>query len=77
MQPPRTILFAADFSEDSIEAFRLACLLAAEDKTLVIVFHVIDTDQDAEARTSPSIPALQASRERQMRRSRSRTIRSS
>jgi len=42
MQPFRTILFAADFSESSKEAFRAACSLAVETKTRLIVLHVID-----------------------------------
>jgi len=42
MQPFRTILFATDFSEGSNEAFRLACSLAAENKTRLIVFHVVE-----------------------------------
>ncbi|MGP0064278.1 MAG: universal stress protein [Isosphaeraceae bacterium] len=67
MKTPRTILFAADFSEDSIEAFRVACSLASRDETLMIVYHVIDTDRDAEARSSPSVQALEAAREQQMR----------
>ncbi len=40
MQPFRTILFAADFSENSNEAFRAACSLAIEDKTRLVVLHV-------------------------------------
>ncbi len=67
MQTPRTILFAADFSEDSIEAFRVACKLAAQDKTLLVAFHVIDIDHDQEARDAPSIQALLAAREHRMR----------
>ena len=37
MQPFRTILFAADFSENSKEAFAQACSLAVEDKTKLFV----------------------------------------
>jgi nucleotide-binding universal stress UspA family protein len=40
MQPFRTILFAADFSENSREAFRAACSLALENKTRLFVLHV-------------------------------------
>ena len=42
MQPFRTILFAADFSENSKEAFRAACSLAVEDKTKLVVLHVVE-----------------------------------
>jgi len=44
MQPFRTILFAADFSENSKEAFHAACLLAIESQTRMIVLHVVDPD---------------------------------
>ncbi|MGP0063750.1 MAG: universal stress protein [Isosphaeraceae bacterium] len=40
MQPFRTMLFAADFSENSKEAFRIACSLAVENKTRMFVLHV-------------------------------------
>jgi nucleotide-binding universal stress UspA family protein len=40
MTPFRTILVAADFSERSREAFRVACALADETKTRVFVLHV-------------------------------------
>lgn len=36
----RTILVAADFSESSREAFRIACSLAREDRTRLFVLHV-------------------------------------
>ena len=42
MQPFRTILFAADFSENSKAAFRVACSLAVEEKTRLIVLHVVE-----------------------------------
>jgi len=42
MQPFRTILFAADFSENSQEAFRAACSLAVENQTRLIVLHVVE-----------------------------------
>jgi len=42
MQPFRTILFAADFSENSQEAFRAACSLAVETKSRLIVLHVVE-----------------------------------
>ena len=42
MQPFRTILFAADFSENSQEAFRTACSLAVENKSRLIVLHVVE-----------------------------------
>ena len=39
MQPIRTILFAADFSENSIEAFHTACALAVGKQTRLVVLH--------------------------------------
>ncbi len=42
MQPFRSILFAADFSENSKEAFEMACKLAVEDKTRLFVLHVAE-----------------------------------
>jgi len=42
MQPFRTILFATDLSDGSNEAFRMACSLAVENKTRLIVVHVVD-----------------------------------
>jgi nucleotide-binding universal stress UspA family protein len=44
MIPHRTILFAADFSANSQDAFRVACLFAAANKTRLIVLHVIEPD---------------------------------
>lgn len=52
MEPFRTILFAADFSERSREAFRLACSLGNE-KTQLIVLHV---DSGPSAVETPSVP---------------------
>jgi nucleotide-binding universal stress UspA family protein len=40
----RTILFAADFSENSQEAFRAACALADEGQTQLHVLHVVEPD---------------------------------
>jgi nucleotide-binding universal stress UspA family protein len=40
MQPFETILFAADFSENSKEAFRAASSLAIENTTRLVVLHV-------------------------------------
>ena len=40
MQFFQTILFAADFSRNSHEAFRLACSLAPETKTRIIAVYV-------------------------------------
>jgi nucleotide-binding universal stress UspA family protein len=40
MQPFRSILFAADFSLNSKEAFRAACSLVVENKTRLVVLHV-------------------------------------
>jgi nucleotide-binding universal stress UspA family protein len=42
MIPFRTILVAADFSESSRDAFRVACSLARQDKTRVFVVHVME-----------------------------------
>ena len=42
MLPFRTILVAADFSGSSRDAFRLACSLAREFKTRVVVLHVVE-----------------------------------
>ncbi len=42
MYPFRTMLFAADFSEDSTQAFRLAGSLAVENKTRIVVLHVLE-----------------------------------
>src|SRR6516165_7713004 len=44
MQPFRTILIAADFSENSKEAFRAACSLATGDETRLLVLHVAEPD---------------------------------
>lgn len=65
MQPPRTILFAADFSENSVEAFRVACSIAGP-RTRLIVLHAIDPDSDA-AGTTPGAEALRATLVRQLR----------
>ncbi len=42
MTPFQTILFAADFSESSHEAFHTACSLAVEGQTRLHVLHVIE-----------------------------------
>ena len=42
MQPFATILFAADFSENSKEAFRAAWSLAVENETRLVVLHVVE-----------------------------------
>ena len=42
MRPFRTMLFAADFSANSQDAFRLAGSLAVENKTRIIVLHVVE-----------------------------------
>ena len=42
MQPFGKILFAADFSDNSKEAFRAACSLAMENKTTIVVLHVAE-----------------------------------
>jgi nucleotide-binding universal stress UspA family protein len=66
MRPFRTILFAADFSENSIDAFRVACLLASRDQALLILFHVIDENRAEGMPASTEIEALEALREKQM-----------
>lgn len=67
MPPLRNVLFAADFSENSVDAFRMACELAARDDALLIVLHVIDGNRDEGARPSPGIEAFAATRERRLR----------
>jgi nucleotide-binding universal stress UspA family protein len=42
MQSFQTILFAADFSDNSKEAFRAACSLAVENETRLVVLHVAE-----------------------------------
>jgi len=42
VQPFQTILFAADFSDNSKEAFRAACWLGVENKTRLVVLHVAE-----------------------------------
>jgi len=42
--PFRTMLVAADFSESSRQAFRVACSLAREEKTRIVVVHVVEPD---------------------------------
>jgi nucleotide-binding universal stress UspA family protein len=44
MQPFQAILFAVDFSENSTAAFRVACRLATERATRLVVLHVIEPD---------------------------------
>jgi nucleotide-binding universal stress UspA family protein len=48
MQPFRTILFAADYPHHAKEVFHLACSLATEGKTRLIVAHVIEPNWVAE-----------------------------
>jgi len=48
MQPFRNILFAADFSENAQEAFRVACSLSSETKTRMSVLHVVEPHWVAE-----------------------------
>ena len=48
MQPFRAILFAADFSADSKETFRMACSLAVENKARLFVLHVLEPSLVAE-----------------------------
>jgi nucleotide-binding universal stress UspA family protein len=44
MEPFRTILFAADYSANSMAAFRMACSLAADNKTRLVVLHAFERD---------------------------------
>jgi nucleotide-binding universal stress UspA family protein len=48
MQPFRNILFAADFSENSKAAFRVASSLSSENKTRMCVLHVVEPHWVAE-----------------------------
>jgi len=48
MQPFQHILFAADFSENSHEAFRVASSLSSETKTRMTVLHVVEPHWVAE-----------------------------
>jgi nucleotide-binding universal stress UspA family protein len=59
MRPFRTILFAADFSENSREAFRLAGSLAIENKTRILVLHVAGPTLASEEPVSMGQPAIQ------------------
>ncbi len=45
MEPFTTILFAADFSDASVEAFRMACSLAVEGRARLHVLHVVEVDE--------------------------------
>jgi len=59
MQPLRTILFAADFSENSKEAFRAACSLGVESQTRLILLHVMEPDlfpEDRDYLGQPNLP---------------------
>ncbi len=66
MQPAHTTLFAADFSEDSVEAFGVTCSITVGLATRLIVLHVIDPDRD-EAGTTPGAEALRAALKRRLR----------
>jgi nucleotide-binding universal stress UspA family protein len=44
----KQILFAADFSESSREAFRIACSLASEGDSNIVVVHVLEAPRVAE-----------------------------
>ncbi len=59
MQPFRHILFAADFSENSQEAFRVACSLCGETKTRMSVIHVVEPHWVAEEPVYFGQPAVQ------------------
>jgi nucleotide-binding universal stress UspA family protein len=58
MQPFRTILCAADFSENSKEAFQTACALAVENQTQLIVLHVLEPDLVPRGPTNVARPAV-------------------
>jgi nucleotide-binding universal stress UspA family protein len=47
MQPFQSILFAGDFSENSVQAFHVACLLSHEGQTHLTVLHVAPPDRVA------------------------------
>ncbi len=49
MTPFRTIVFAADFSANSRDAFRVACSVAAKNSHRLIVLHVVEPDWVAKA----------------------------
>lgn len=66
MQNTHTTLFAADFSEDSVEVFRVACAIAVGRATRLIVLHVINPGRD-EAGTTPGAEALRAALKRRLR----------
>jgi nucleotide-binding universal stress UspA family protein len=59
MQPFRNILFAADFSDNSHEAFRVTCSLASETKTRMSVLHVVEPHWIAEEPVYFGQPAVQ------------------
>ncbi len=66
MQPFRTILFAADFSESSVQAFRMACALAVENKTRLVLLHVIEPNLVAAEPAytgEPTVPCFAAQRD--------------
>ncbi len=66
MQLFRTILVAADFSENSVHAFRMACALAVENKTRLVLLHVIEPNLVAEEPTylgQPTVPFYGAQRD--------------
>lgn len=63
----RTILFAADFSENSSDAFRIACALAARDQGRLVVLHVVDADRGDELRPSSRSGPFAAELEGRMR----------
>jgi nucleotide-binding universal stress UspA family protein len=58
MSPFRAILFAADFSENSLGAFPLACSLAAENQTRLIVLHVVEPDEAAKEQDARGQPPV-------------------
>jgi nucleotide-binding universal stress UspA family protein len=65
MQPAHVILLAADFSAESVGAFRVACSIAIERGTRMVVLHVVDPDRE-EAGSSPEAEARRAALNRQL-----------
>jgi len=61
MQPFRNILFAADFSENSQEAFRVASSLSSEKTTRMSVLHVVEPHWVAEEPVYFGQPTVQYS----------------
>ncbi len=67
MQTARVILIAADLSESSVDAFRLACSLATGDETRLFVLHVIDPEMIPKEASASEVEIIRGTRERQVR----------